>query len=120
MDVVSTDNYADPADPDWPMHSAMHYDLSRGLNKDVPWMVMEQTTSRVNWRSHNLPKATRSHARAMSYQAVARGATGLLSFQWRASRAGAEKFHSAMVSHAGTASPVWAEVTELGRELGSA
>jgi beta-galactosidase len=118
VDVVSTDNYADPADPDWPMHSAMHYDLSRGLNKDVPWMVMEQTTSRVNWRSHNLPKQP-GHMRAMSYQAVARGATGVLFFQWRASQAGAEKFHSAMVSHAGTVSPVWAEVTELGRELGS-
>ena len=43
--------------------------------------------------------------RAMSYQAVARGATGVLFFQWRASRTGAEKFHSAMVSHSGVASP---------------
>jgi beta-galactosidase len=118
VDVVSTDNYADPADPEWPMYSAMHYDLSRGLNKDVPWMVMEQSASRVNWRSHNLPKQP-GHMRAMSYQAVARGATAVLFFQWRASRAGAEKFHSAMVSHAGTASPVWAEVTELGSELAS-
>ena len=35
LDVVSTDNYVDPADPEWPMHSAMHYDLVRSLNKDV-------------------------------------------------------------------------------------
>ena len=53
----------------------------------------------------------------MSYQAVARGAKGLMFFQWRASRAGAEKFHSAMVPHSGTASPVWAEVTALGKEV---
>jgi beta-galactosidase len=53
----------------------------------------------------------------MSYQAVARGAAGVLFFQWRASRMGAEKFHSAMLSHSGTASPVWAEVAGLGREL---
>ena len=25
-----------PADPEWPMLSAMHYDLVRSLNKDVP------------------------------------------------------------------------------------
>ena len=30
---------------------------------------------------------------------------------------GAEKFHSAMLSHSGTASPVWAEVAALGKEL---
>ena len=53
----------------------------------------------------------------MSYQAVARGAAGVLFFQWRASRMGAEKFHSAVLSHSGTASPVWAEVAGLGREL---
>ena len=116
LDVVSTDNYADPADPDAMMLSAMHYDLVRSLNKSVPWMVMEQTPFRVNWREHNSGKVP-GQMRAMSYQAVARGATGVLFFQWRASRAGAEKFHSAMVSHAGVASPVWGEVAGLGGEL---
>ena len=116
LDVVSTDNYADPADPDAMMLSAMHYDLVRSLNKDAPWMVMEQTPLRVNWRPHNCPKAP-GQMRAMSYQAVARGAAGVLFFQWRASRSGAEKFHSAMVSHSGVASPVWGEVAGLGREL---
>ena len=116
LDVVSTDNYADPADPDAMMLSAMHYDLVRSLNKDAAWMVMEQTPLRVNWRRHNSPKVP-GQMRAMSYQAVARGAAGVLFFQWRASRSGAEKFHSAMVSHSGVASPVWAEVDGLGREL---
>ena len=116
LDVVSTDNYADPSDPGCPMLSAMHYDLVRSLNKDVPWMVMEQTSFRVNFREHNVGKVP-GQMRAMSYQAIARGATGVLFFQWRASMAGAEKFHSAMLSHSGAASPVWAEVAELGREL---
>ena len=98
------------------MQSAMHYDLVRSVNKKIPWMVMEQTSSRVNWRDHNAAKVP-GQMRAMCYQAVARGATGLLFFQWRASRAGAEKFHSAMLSHSGVASPVWAEVAGLGREL---
>ncbi len=113
LDVASTDNYTDPAAPDWAMQSAMHYDLVRSVNKKMPWMVMEQTSSRVNWRDHNAAKVP-GQMRAMCYQAVARGATGLLFFQWRASRAGAEKFHSAMLSHAGVASPVWAEVVGLG------
>jgi len=119
MDLVSTDNYPDPADPDSTALSAMHYDLVRSLNKSAPWIVMEQTTSRVNWREHNLPKAP-GQMRALSYQALARGATGVLFFQWRASRAGAEKFHSALLSHAGTASPIWDEVVTLGKELTAA
>ena len=116
LDVVSTDNYTDPADPDAPMLSAMHYDLVRSLNKNVPWLVMEQTSLRVNWRPHNSAKAP-GQMRALSYQAVARGAAGVLFFQWRASRSEAEKFHSAMLPHSGVASTVWAEVVALGGEL---
>jgi beta-galactosidase len=77
---------------------------------------MEQTSSRVYWREHNVPKSP-GQMRAMSYQAVARGASGVLFFQWRASRVGAERFHSAMLSHSGEASPVWGEIVDLGREL---
>jgi beta-galactosidase len=116
LDVVSTDNYPDPADPDSAALSAMHYDLIRSLNKNAPWVVMEQTSARVNWRERNVPKSP-GQMRALSYQALARGSRGVLFFQWRASRAGAEKFHSAMVSHSGQASPVWGEVAGLGREL---
>lgn len=85
MDVVSTDNYPDTADPEWPVRSAMHYDLVRGLNKRSPWMVMEQTPSRVTWHNPNVPKRP-GHMRAMSYQALARGAMGLMYFQWRRGR----------------------------------
>ncbi|HTT91978.1 MAG TPA: beta-galactosidase [Acidimicrobiales bacterium] len=116
LDLASTDNYTDPSDPEWSMQSAMHYDLIRSVNKEIPWMVMEQTSSRVNWRPHNAAKVP-GQMRAMSYQAVARGATGVLFFQWRASRSGAEKFHSAMLSHSGVTSPVWSEVSALGQEL---
>jgi galactokinase len=48
---------------------------------------------------------------------VARGADGALFFQWRASRAGAEKFHSGMVPHAGTDTRIWREVVGLGHDL---
>lgn len=116
LDVVSTDNYQDPEDPNAPMVSAMHYDLVRSLSKSKPWMVMEQTTSRVNWRPRNVAKAP-GEMRAYCYQAIGRGAAGVLFFQWRAARSGAEKYHSAMYGHSGKESPVWGEVSALGREL---
>jgi beta-galactosidase len=40
-------------------------------------------------------------------------------FQWRASRAGSEKFHSALVPHLGREARGWAETVRLGRELGA-
>lgn len=116
LDVVSTDSYPEPDRADTALTSAKHYDLVRSLNKSAPWMVMEQSSSRVNWRDHNEAKAP-GEMRALSFQALARGADGVLFFQWRASRQGAEKFHSAMVAHSGEASPVWAEVVQLGQEL---
>jgi beta-galactosidase len=64
----------------------------------------------------NATKAT-GRMRALSHQAVARGADGVLFFQWRQSRAGAEQFHTAMLPHAGTRSRIWREVVALGDEL---
>ncbi|GAB3996312.1 hypothetical protein GCM10029992_16090 [Glycomyces albus] len=49
---------------------------------------------------------------------LARGADAIMFFQWRASRQGAEKWHSGMVPHAGTDSKIWREVRELGARLG--
>jgi beta-galactosidase len=49
---------------------------------------------------------------------VARGADTIAWFQWRQSRAGSEKFHSAVVPHAGADSARFREVEELGRIAG--
>ena len=89
----------------------------RSLGHGRPWVLMEQTTSRVNWREINAAKAP-GQMRLWSYQAVARGADGVMFFQWRQSRAGAEKHHSAMVPHGPIeTSPTWQEVVRLGAEL---
>ena len=48
---------------------------------------------------------------------VARGADGALFFQWRASRGGGEKFHSAMLPHGGTETRIWREAVALGANL---
>lgn len=115
-DVVSNDNYPDLFDPEWMIGAAMSCDLMRSLKQGQPWLLMEQAPSNVNWRPRNAPKRS-GEMRLGSYQAVARGADGVLFFQWRASQAGAEKFHSGMVPHAGTDTRVWGEVKALGKEL---
>lgn len=79
-------------------------------------MLMEQAPAHVNWRQRNATKPP-GVMRLGSYQALARGANGILFFQWRASHAGSEKFHSGMVPHTGTDTRVWREVKTLGAEL---
>ncbi|MEU4578816.1 MULTISPECIES: beta-galactosidase [Nonomuraea] len=115
-DVVSDDHYPDPADPLAAVRAALTHDLMRGLAGGRPWMLMEQATSAVNWRPHNLPKPP-GRLRLESLQAVARGADGSCYFQWRASRSGAERFHAAMVPHAGPDTRLHAEVRAHGAEL---
>lgn len=115
-DIVSHDCYPDPTDPTAHIGAAMSYDLMRSLGGGRPWLLMEQTSSIVNWRECNATKPP-GLMRLWSYQAVARGADGVMFFQWRASTAGAEQFHGAMLPHAGTDSRVWREVAALGAEL---
>ncbi|CAD6007349.1 beta-galactosidase [Agreia sp. COWG] len=116
VDFVSDDSYPDPADALGHVRLAASRDLMRSLKKGTPWLLMEQATSAVNWRARNAPKAAGLN-RVQSLQAVARGADGVLYFQWRQSKAGAEKFHSALVPHAGPDSRIFREVTALGAEL---
>jgi beta-galactosidase len=116
-DIVSNDVYQDPLDPEAGMRAAMAGDLMRSLGRGRPWVLMEQSPNRVNWRDVNVPKAP-GQMRLWSLQAVARGADGVMFFQWRQSRTGAEKFHSAMVPHGpAESSPTWHEVVDLGAEL---
>jgi beta-galactosidase len=115
-DVVSTDNYPDPMEAFSPIYSAMHYDLMRSLRQGQPWVLMEQTPSAVNWRERNALKKP-NQMRLWSYQALSRAANGILFFQWRAAKAGAEKFHGAMVPHAGKDTRIYREVKQLGQEL---
>src|SRR5438552_17952070 len=91
--VVSDDVYQDPSDPEAGMRSAMAGDLMRSLGRGRPWVLMEQTSSRVNWRDVNVAKAP-AQMRPWSYQAVARSADGLMVFQRRQSRAGPQQCHS--------------------------
>jgi beta-galactosidase len=117
-DIVSNDIYPDPADPEAALRAAMTHDLVRSLAGGGPWYLMEQTASRVNWRRRNVAKGP-GQQRLWSYQALARGADGILFFQWRASVFGAEKFHGAMLPHAGERARSWQETVKVGTELGA-
>jgi beta-galactosidase len=116
IDVITDDSYPDPNDPESFRQAAFTRDLMRSLKPDVPWLLMEQATNALNWRPTNAPKAPGQMA-ALSMQAVARGADGILFFQWRQSRSGSEKFHSAMLPQAGTRTRTWREVVGLGADL---
>lgn len=114
MDIVSWDNY--PAyDTPW-SSTAMRHDLMRGL-KGQPFMLMEQTPSQQNWQPYNSLKRP-GHMRAQSYQTIAHGADTIQFFQLRRSVGACEKFHGAVIEHAGHEhTRVFREVAELGNEL---
>ncbi|MGC5168031.1 beta-galactosidase [Luteimicrobium sp. DT211] len=117
VDVVSNDHYLDAADPRNQVTLAQAADLTRSVAQGNPWFLMEHSTSAVNWQPRNVAKQP-GELRRNSLQHVARGADAVGFFQWRASRSGAEKFHSAMLPHAGTGSRVWREVVAFGADLG--
>ncbi|TDN91449.1 beta-galactosidase [Microbacterium sp. BK668] len=113
MDVVANDHYLDGRLDDPEAELAFAADLTRGLASGGPWILMEHSTGAVNWQPLNKPKSAGGILRN-SLTHVARGADGVCFFQWRASVQGSEKFHSAMLPHAGTDTAVWREVVQLG------
>ncbi|GAB4190032.1 MAG: beta-galactosidase [Roseiflexaceae bacterium] len=117
QDIIANDSYPDPSSPEAALDGAMAHDLMRSLGGGRPWLLMEQATGHVNWRAQNATKRP-GQMRLGTFQAIARGADGAMFFQWRASKAGGEQFHAAMLPHAGTESRIWREVVELGAELG--
>ncbi|RAO56081.1 Beta-galactosidase [Micromonospora noduli] len=116
VDLVSNDHYLTAADPQAHLGLAFAADHTRGVAGGDPWLLMEHSTSAVNWQPRNVAKLP-GQLRRNSLAHVARGADGVLFFQWRASRAGAEKFHSALVPHAGPDTKVFREVCQLGADL---
>lgn len=113
VDVVSTDYYPDFADPDTHVEAALCADMTRGLAGGAPWLLMETSPSAVNWQPRNTAKGP-GQLRRDALQQVARGADGFAVFQVRQSVAGAEKFHSGLIPHAGEDTRLWREVRELG------
>ncbi|WP_327240810.1 MULTISPECIES: beta-galactosidase [unclassified Streptomyces] len=115
IDFVSNDHYVTPGPQDRDELS-FSANLVSGISGGRPWFLMEHSTSAVNWQPVNLAKRPGDLARD-SLLHVAHGADAVCFFQWRQSAAGAEKYHSAMVPHAGPDSDAFRAVTELGQTL---
>jgi beta-galactosidase len=117
VDFVSNDHYVHPG-PQSRDELSFSANLTSGIAGGRPWFLMEHSTSAVNWQPVNVAKRPGELARDALLH-VAHGADAVCYFQWRQSAAGAEKYHSAMVPHAGADSEVFRSVAELGATLKS-
>lgn len=115
LDFVANDHYRLPIE-----HSRDELSFSAAVTSSLargnPWFLMEHSTSAVNWQPINRPKRPGELERD-SLAHVAHGADAVCYFQWRQSAGGAEKYHSAMVPHAGEDSRVYRSVVGLGQTL---
>lgn len=121
VDVISWDSY-----PRWHGHGedwilaadvGFVHDLNRSLKGGKPFMLIESTPSATNWMELGRPKRPGMHVLS-SMQAVAHGSDTVQYFQWRKSRGSSEKFHGAVVDHAGHENTrVFRDVVELGEIL---
>ncbi|GAA2768392.1 beta-galactosidase [Streptomyces paradoxus] len=115
LDFAAWDNYP-PLDAP-PTRPALAHDLMRGLKDGAPFWLMEQTPSVTACRDVN-PLRRPGELRLATFQAIAHGADAALYFQMRASRGACEKYHGAVIGHAGREDTrVFREVAALGREL---
>ncbi|QZN85397.1 beta-galactosidase [Cellulomonas sp. C5510] len=115
VDLVANDHYVHPG-PQARDELSFSASLTGGLAGGLPWFLMEHSTSAVNWQPVNVAKRPGEMARD-SLAHVAHGADAVCFFQWRQSSAGAEKYHSGMVPHAGSRSRLFRDVVSLGRDL---
>jgi beta-galactosidase len=120
VDVISWDSYPpwhnEPNDLSVAASTAFFHDLHRSY-KQRPFLLMESTPSVTNWQGISRPKRPGMHLLS-SLQAVAHGSNSVQYFQWRQSRGGDEKFHGAVVSHAGHENTkTFREVTAVGQLL---
>ncbi|MDI6097189.1 beta-galactosidase [Actinoplanes sp. NEAU-A12] len=115
VDFVSNDHYVLPG-PQARDELSFSANLTGNIAGGRPWFLMEHSTSAVNWQPVNVAKKPGELARD-SLTHVAHGADAVCFFQWRQSKAGAEKYHSAMLPHAGTDSDLFRAVARLGERL---
>jgi beta-galactosidase len=121
VDVVSWDSYpvwhTTGDDVSLGAQIAFIQDQNRSMKGGQPFMLMESTPSNTNWQPG--PKVKRPGMHMLSsLQAVAHGSDTVQYFQWRKSRGSAEKFHGAVVDHAGHEhTRVFNDVSEVGKVL---
>lgn len=121
LDVVSWDAYPNwhGKDTDVPQAASVAFtlDLYRSFKGGKPFVLMESTPSQVNWMQISPLKRPGMH-RLASLQAVAHGSDAVCYFQIRKGRGSMEKFHGAVIDHAGHENTrVFRDVAQLGADL---
>lgn len=122
LDFVSWDSYPNWHEPGQNTYegalTSFTHDYMRCL-KNRPFILMESTTSTVNWRPVCKIKKPGMHRLSM-LDAIGHGSQSAMYFQIRQSLGGPEKFHSAVISHLDSDDTrVFKEVASLGEELES-
>ncbi|MFD2765249.1 beta-galactosidase [Micromonospora eburnea] len=128
VDLVAIDHYPSTADGGAEEQTALAADLARGWARHgarrrgmeggrASWLLMESAPNQLHTAGRMHTKEPGRMARH-SLAHVARGSCGVMFFQWRAPVGGAERFHSALVGHAGPDSRVFREAADLGALLG--
>jgi beta-galactosidase len=116
LDLVSWDSYP-VVDGHW-AHPAFGHDLARGAGGGE-FLIMEAAPGPVNWHDRCALKRP-GRVRLEGLQAVSRGSRGMLYFQVRQARAGAELNHSALIPrHGRLDTRTGEELTRLGAHLGT-
>lgn len=104
---------------------ALEHDIMRSLKKagvrapggDQGFWVIEQKAGNVNWQEVNTLLRP-GVVRLFTYQAISRGADGVLYFFWRQPRIGPEKFYGGVLTHDGRGdNRAYKEVSQVGDEL---
>lgn len=113
LDIVGWDNYAPTGST--PASVAFGHDRMRGHKRRSFW-VLEQQCGQINWSLYN-PTLRPGEARLRTFQAVARGADGVLYFRWRSGPIGAEQLHSGVLPHDGIPGRTYRELTATAAEL---
>jgi beta-galactosidase len=115
LDLATWDNY--PPGRRQEVRMAFSHALMRGLKGGSPFWVMEQTPTITASRDVN-PVKRPGVLGLWSWQAVAHGADAVLYFQMRQSQGACEKYHGAVLDHAGrTDTRAFREIAELGAQL---
>ena len=94
VDLVAWDSYP-LIDGHW-SHASFGHDLARGAGTRREFLIMEAAPGPVSWHDRCALKAP-GRVRLEALQAVAHGSRGMLYFQIRQARAGAELNHSALI-----------------------
>ncbi|MFF3865859.1 beta-galactosidase [Micromonospora sp. NPDC001898] len=145
VDLVAVDHYPSAVDGGAEEQTALAADLARGWARHgarlrtvtgpgatadggaggrspgdaaggAAWLLMESAPNLIYTAGRMHTKEPGRMARH-SLAHVARGSRGAMYFQWRAPAGGAERFHSALVPHAGPDSRVFREAVALGEAL---